>query len=260
MRDGHIHSPFCPHGTKDSLVKYVETAIELGLKEITFTEHAPLPTKFADPAPTGDSAMKMKDLPIYIKQIQALKKEFSPMIKINVGLEVDYIGGFEEETASLLNEYGPSLDDSILSVHFLSIRNKWFCLDYSPKMFEEMVIQIGSIERLYALYYQILLDSIHSDLGPYKPNRIGHMTLVHKFQTLFPCSHDFTLNTDRILYEMKEKNVELDYNSAGLFKEYCQETYPPRVIAEKALTMGIPLIPGSDAHQAKDLAQGFHTL
>ncbi|MGG7186098.1 histidinol-phosphatase HisJ, partial [Clostridium butyricum] len=26
LRDGHIHSPFCPHGTLDSLESYVEEA------------------------------------------------------------------------------------------------------------------------------------------------------------------------------------------------------------------------------------------
>ena len=27
-RDGHIHSPYCPHGTKDSFEMYVEKALE----------------------------------------------------------------------------------------------------------------------------------------------------------------------------------------------------------------------------------------
>ena len=42
-RDGHIHTPFCPHGTKDSFEEYIEKALSLGFKEISFTEHAPLP-------------------------------------------------------------------------------------------------------------------------------------------------------------------------------------------------------------------------
>lgn len=42
-RDGHIHTPFCPHRTKDDLEAYVHEAIKLGREEITFTEHFPLP-------------------------------------------------------------------------------------------------------------------------------------------------------------------------------------------------------------------------
>ena len=42
-RDGHIHTPFCPHGTTDSFETYIEKAIANNFTEITFTEHAPLP-------------------------------------------------------------------------------------------------------------------------------------------------------------------------------------------------------------------------
>lgn len=40
-RDAHIHTPFCPHGSKDALKQYVEKALERGFTSITFTEHAP---------------------------------------------------------------------------------------------------------------------------------------------------------------------------------------------------------------------------
>ena len=40
-RDAHIHTPFCPHGSKDALKQYVEKALERGFDSITFTEHAP---------------------------------------------------------------------------------------------------------------------------------------------------------------------------------------------------------------------------
>ena len=48
-RDGHIHTPFCPHGSKASLEAYVEEAICLGREEISFTEHFPLPKHIIDP-------------------------------------------------------------------------------------------------------------------------------------------------------------------------------------------------------------------
>ena len=40
-RDAHIHSPFCPHGTKDAFELYIEKAIKNGFTDISFTEHAP---------------------------------------------------------------------------------------------------------------------------------------------------------------------------------------------------------------------------
>ena len=47
-RDGHIHSPYCPHGSKDSFDDYINEAIKKGIKEITFTEHLPVPNNFMD--------------------------------------------------------------------------------------------------------------------------------------------------------------------------------------------------------------------
>lgn len=42
-RDGHVHSHYCPHGSNDSFEEYLTKAIELGIEEITFTEHMTMP-------------------------------------------------------------------------------------------------------------------------------------------------------------------------------------------------------------------------
>lgn len=255
-KDGHIHSHYCPHGTKDSFQSYVKKAIELGFKEITFTEHAPLPEGFIDPAPTMDSAMVLDDLHTYLNEIEMLKQQFTGQIKINAGLEVDYIEGFEKETKDFLNNVGPHLDDAILSVHFLKMNNQYECMDYSPDVFAKLVDGLGSVEAVHKKYYDTLITSVHSDLGPYKPKRIGHITLAHKFQLKFPITTRFDKEVTELLKAMKEHDYELDYNGAGCAKPLCREPYPPQWVVEKALSLGIPLVYGSDAHQVKDMGQG----
>ncbi|RKJ34034.1 histidinol-phosphatase HisJ, partial [Butyricicoccus sp. 1XD8-22] len=94
-RDGHIHSPFCPHGTEDTFEQYIEKAIESGFTQITFTEHAPLPTNFKDPTPDKDSGMNPKHLKPYIEKLTELKEVYSKDISIHIGLEIDYIVGYE---------------------------------------------------------------------------------------------------------------------------------------------------------------------
>jgi histidinol-phosphatase (PHP family) len=59
---------------------------------------------------------------------------------------------------------------------------------------------------------------------------------------------------------IKDQRYELDYNGAGLVKPLCGEPYPPERFAKRAIDLGIPLIYGSDAHQAKDLGQGHQAL
>lgn len=260
LYDGHVHTPFCPHGTSDPLESYIEKAIELGLQGMTFTEHAPLPTRFDDPTPDKDSGMRLDDLDTYIETLTQLKKKYKPHITINIGLEVDYIVGYEEETKQFLAKWGSYLDDAILSVHFLKFNNEYFCLDFSPEVFAQIVEKAGSLSAVYDSYFQTVKKSILADLGTYKPKRIGHMTLVRKFQKQFPFEEKKVKAIFEILDLLKIKNYELDYNGAGLTKPLCEEAYPSAWVINEAVKRGIPLIYGSDAHSVKGLGQGFHDL
>ena len=113
MKDGHIHSPYCPHGTKDDFEEYIINAIAAGFTEISFTEHLPLPAGFKDPSPTNDSAMDLELFEKYIDDVNKMKIKYKDEIKINVGTEIDYIEGYEYEIRGLLNKYGNQIDDSI---------------------------------------------------------------------------------------------------------------------------------------------------
>lgn len=95
--DYHVHTPFCPHGSNDKWENYIIKAIEAGLKEISFTEHAPLPRTFIDPVPDQDSSMSYSKLDQYFKVGQQLKVAYKNKIKVNIGFEVDYIEGYEKE-------------------------------------------------------------------------------------------------------------------------------------------------------------------
>ncbi len=260
IKDGHVHTPYCPHGTDEPISAYIEKAIDLGYEEITFTEHAPLPKGFIDPAPTRDSAIQMEELFTYIEEIKRYKQKYEAKITINIGLEMDYIEGWESETKKFLNEIGPYLDDSILSVHFLKNQNQWFCLDYSEIEFGMMIKQYQSVDLLYKAYYQTLQKSIISDLGPFKPKRIGHISLITKFQKKFPSKENIESYLLPILSLIKEQGYELDVNTAGLFKPLCGEIYPPIPFIQTAINMGIPLCYGSDAHHPMDLGRGLDTL
>lgn len=256
-KDGHIHTPFCPHGTSDSFSQYIEKAIQNGFQEITFTEHAPLPSNFIDPTPDKDSGMDYKSLEAYLTELNELKKQYKQDIVISTGLEIDYITGFETETTDFLDTYGSYLDDSILSVHFLPFQDQYVCIDFSKEVYLNFVKKLGSPMSVYKLYYKTVMDSITSDLGKYKPKRIGHITLVHKFQHALSEIVDDHEDILGILIEMKNRYIELDANSAGFAKPFCKESYPPIPYISLAKELGIPIVFGSDAHQAKDLHQYY---
>lgn len=256
-KDGHIHTPYCPHGTKDKLEAYVEQAICEEFDCLTFTEHAPLPIGFTDPTPMKDSAMNLNMMENYIIDLQSLKDKYQYKIKINIGLEVDYIKEYESETKKFLDQYGKFIDDSILSVHFLKFENSYYCIDFDEKTFGKMIEVAGSLQNLHLAYYQEVLHSIHSNLGIYKPKRIGHITLVNKFQKMYPISFSTEESVKKVLQSIKEQNLEIDFNVAGLRKEFCGDTYPGESIAKLAIQQNIPLIYGSDAHSARDVGKNY---
>ena len=258
--DGHIHSPYCPHGSKDTFISYIEKAIQHAFTKISFTEHAPLPKSFIDPTPDKDSGMDPKLLPLYLQELRTLKEQYKEQIDIRIGLEVDYIVGYEQETMDFLNEFGPLLDDAILSVHFLQYENEYCCIDFSVEEFLHFSEKLGSVQAVYDLYYKTVMQSITANLGPFKPTRIGHPTLVHKFQLAHGEKIDDQQQIKDVLLALKAANYELDFNSAGLSKKYCLESYPPVQYLHFVKSIGLRYTFGSDAHTAADLHQHYDQL
>lgn len=259
--DYHVHTQYCPHGSNDKVERYIEQAIKKGMKELSFTEHAPLPKDFSDPTPDQDSAMSWDDLDAYIETIEHAKQKYKADIKINVGFEIDYIEAYEDATTAFLDQYGHYIDDAILSVHMLrSPDQSYVCIDFSSEEFARIIQLFGSVEAVYDKYYQTLEKAIIADLGTYKPNRIGHLTLIHKYQRKYAVDQSYHVTLERMLHLIQEHQLELDINTAGLFKEECQELYPPSPIIEKAIQKGIPCKPGSDSHNYHTIARGFEQL
>lgn len=251
-KDGHIHTQYCPHGSDDKIENYVLEALKCGLNEMSFTEHLPLPRNFKDPSPLSDSAMSLNEIEFYLNEVQAIQKKYNDEIKINVGVEVDYIEGYEDEIRELLNKYGIYLNDSILSVHIIKGNAKYYCIDFNTEEFNNIIADLGSLEEVYNKYYDTLIMALESDLGLYKPRRIGHLNLVRKFNKEFPYNYEVHIpKIEKILNIIKEKGYELDFNVAGLRKDECKEIYLEGIILEMAIEKDIPMVLGSDSHSAK---------
>ena len=257
LKDGHMHSHYCPHGTKDSFQMYIERALDVGLDEITFTEHMPLPGIFMDEKLLKECSPNEEEILLYLKEATKIKEEYKDKIKINVGLEVDYVEGYEEKIKKMLDNYGEYLDEGILSVHFLRLDDVYHCLDMSVDEFGIIEKILGGVEKVYDKYFETLIKSINADLGSYKPKRIGHPTLVRIFNEKYPMDYKNEALIDKVIKTIKENGYEIDFNTAGLRKQYCKETYPSGVFLDKAIKNNIKMVKGSDAHSAKDVGKVF---
>lgn len=198
-----------------------------------------------------------EEILLYLKEATKIKGEYKDKIKINVGLEIDYVEGYEEKIKKMLDNYGEYLDEGILSVHFLRLDDGYHCLDMSVDEFGNIAKILGGVEKVYDKYFETLIKSMDADLGIYKPKRIGHPTLVRIFNAKYPITYNNEELIDRVINKIKEKKYEIDYNTAGLRKPYCNETYPSGVFLDKVIKNNIKMIKGSDAHSAKDVGKGF---
>lgn len=259
-KDGHIHSPFCPHGTKDSLEMYVEKALEEGLDEISFTEHLPLPHGFIDEKIIEESAPDEESFEEYIAAVKEIKEKYKGKINILIGAEIDYLEGMEEETTRILEKFKDDLEDTILSVHFVKFEDKYYCIDYSPEEYKKLIDLTGSIEELYNLYYETLIKSIKADFGTFKVKRIGHPSLVRIFNKVYPYEYENEELLHKVIEELEKRQYEVDYNTAGVRKQYCKEVYPSGLLDKLLDEHRIIKVYGSDSHTAKDVGFGFGEL
>ncbi|WP_214826441.1 histidinol-phosphatase HisJ [Exiguobacterium algae] len=258
--DGHVHTPFCPHGTNDPLESYIHQAIAKGLKTITFTEHAPLPESFVDPTPDQDSAMSIDMLPEYFDTLRHLKETYQNEIEIRSGLEIDYLPGLENETISLLEPFAPMIDEAILSQHFLYIDQTYMPVDFSAELFERLVEKLGSFEEVLRMYYSSLESGLDFPWERLHIKRIGHLDLPIKYQRNYEWSRsDVTETQSKLLQAISNRGFGLDFNTAGLRKPDCGAAYIEEFVKE-ALSFHIPLTLGSDAHLAQDVGADFDTI
>lgn len=253
--DGHVHTPYCPHGTAAPMEEYVKDAERKGVGVLVFTEHAPLPEGFNDPVPKKDSAMRAKDVEAYLAEGERLRLKYRGRIDVRCGFEIDYIEDFEEETADFLKRHPEAAENSILSVHFVKLRDGWFCIDYSANSFAEKSNEVG-VESLYQAYGQALEKLAGKPFGDLNPPVLGHLNLIHKFRKRISPKRD-PINWAGILEKAANSGYTLDFNHAGLRKPDYGETYPEPWMLKEAKRLGISLQTGSDAHAPEDVGSGF---
>ena len=108
--DYHLHTPLCRHATGWP-VDFAARAVDLGLDEIGFADHNPMPELF------DDWRMRLDELPRYFEAVQNARALF-PQLTIRIGLECDFIEGRQSwiEKLSAMAEW----DYLIGSVYSLS--------------------------------------------------------------------------------------------------------------------------------------------
>lgn len=235
--DYHTHHARCSHAVGD-LEDYVRSAIKLGFGQLGLSDHMPL--IHIDPATYyREMAMPMEQLPEYVEECLHLKEKYKDQIDIRVGLEGDYIEGYEDKIEAIIQAY--PWDYVIGSVHFLGT---WDVSDSRQTHGWEG----RNRDEVYAQYYDAVQKAARTGFYDY----IGHLDVIKRFG--FKPDRDTTDLEDQTLEVIKEAGLAIELNASGL-RTPSQEMFPSRRILERCRELGIPLTLGSDAHHPDRVGQ-----
>ncbi|WP_338554035.1 histidinol-phosphatase HisJ [Paenibacillus sp. KS-LC4] len=235
--DYHTHHVRCGHAV-GTLEEYVQKGIELGLDQLGLSDHLPL--IHVDPATYyPEMAMPMEELPRYVEECLTLKEKYKHQIDIRVGLEGDYIEGYERQIEDILKAY--PFDYVIGSVHFLG---EWDITDFRQTHGWEGKNRLA----VYEQYYDAVQKAAATGLYDF----IGHIDVIKRFG--FKPEEDVTHLENAALEAVKRHGVAIELNASGL-RTPAEEMFPSRRMLEYAHRLGIPITVGSDAHQPERLAQ-----
>lgn len=228
--DLHNHTTLCNHAT-GSVEEYVQRAIELGIDEYGFSDHAPMNY---DPKYRMDILEKHQ----YEKWVLDVKEKYKDKIKVLLGYEVDYLDGY------ILDEIkNAKVDYLIGSVHFLKNKNDMWGFD-NPEFIG--VYKSKDIDTIWIEYFDAIKSMAKTNLF----DIVGHFDLIKVFK--FLPKKDIRLLAKNALTQIKKSNLVLEINPAGLRKPI-NETYPSKQLLELAFEMQIDITFGSDAHSVEQV-------
>ena len=233
--DYHMHTPLCQHATGEPEA-YARRAVELGLTEIGFSDHAPMRQDNFD-----NWRMNSSQLDDYVARVAAARLRY-PQLRIRLALEVDYLPGQEEWIRELAARH--PWDYFIGSVHYVS--DSWD-IDNPAKLSQW---KDRDAFEVWTAYFERLTMAAESGLFEI----IGHADLPKKFG--HRPNRDCGALYERFLNAAAKCDCALDVNTAGLRKD-CREIYPSRQILELAFQKGVPVAFGSDAHAPEEVGMNF---
>lgn len=234
MIDYHLHTMFCNHAT-GGMERYIQSAIDLGLREICFLDHLTI-----QKAESGLS-MTPEQVRYYFHAVQGLKQKYRNEINVKVGLEVDYNPDFIDFFQEIIGTF--AFDVIAASLHFpggldiVSHRSAW----------RHGVNDADEVYELYFVHLKKMLDYRYFDM-------ICHIDLIKKFGR--KPSRSFEKNNDEILRIIKDRNLTVEVNTSG-YDHPVGDIYPCWGILKKCHELGIPITLSSDAHHPSNVGNHF---
>jgi histidinol-phosphatase (PHP family) len=230
--DLHTHHFRCGHAS-GNIRDYIESAISSGLQVIGISDHTPFFGREEEQAFPLISMAK-SELSSYVQEVLELKKEYSGVIDVLLGIESDYFPIHAELYRKTLAAY--PFDYIIGSVHQIddiSIfnANRWKKLNDTQQI------------AVKKEYYRMVQESARSGMFQI----LGH---IDAMKGNYPPFSDIITHgeIDETLRVIAACNIAIEINTSGKTKQ-SGGWYPSDAILERACYFGVDVTFGSDAHK-----------
>jgi histidinol-phosphatase (PHP family) len=243
--DHHVHTRLCHHASGE-MEEYVQAAIEKGLNRIIFLEHFEIGITYFE-----STWLSRDDFVFYQTKGHRLREKYTPDMEIGIGVEVGYNPDHVEETLEFLQTY--NWDWIGLSYHFLKSEGFYANLVSRRQTNLDALGKIG-VDKVITIYLQTLLQAVEQ----IPANMLCHLDAVlrHHPQISFSSQHHALFS--ELLERMVKKKIALEVNTSGF--SIRGEPFPTASVLNEAVNLGVPLVPGSDAHRPGDVGRHFDEL
>ena len=251
----HTHTYRCGHADNIPDEKYVEEAIKIGLKQIAFTDHAPMKSGIDD---RREMRMAYDQKQEYLDSIKALKEKYKGQIEILSGFEVEYLPGIERDIEELKKES----DIIVLGQHFVYDDSQKDLVKVASRTLEEreMYRYAGYIEN--AIKYHLVDIVAHPDLYCVTTKQHhGELETIMAYlisEQAAKYKVPLEINLSRISTIARENGY--DINDTEHTAWLGEVEYPNKKFWEIVAASGdVPVIYGIDAHHEGEI-ENFRAL
>ncbi len=186
--------------------------------------------------------MDPPEFPRFLEELQRVRSRF-PGLTILAGVEADYVAGTEEYLQGFLSRW--PLDLVLMSIHFVRTwEDPWWVFEHPPDR---------PIERVYDDY----LDALQAGAETGLFDCVAHFDLIKQPGARLMETH--RSRVERIVTICRDRGMSAEVNVSGIRKAV-GEPFPSWDIVERMAALGLPLVPGADAHEPHLVGRGLETL
>ena len=240
--DYHLHTTFSADSVQ-SPREAIERAIELGINEITVTDHMDLlPEDIHD-----DTHILAAEK--YFPVLSALREEYHEQITVNIGAEIGLNRGMGEKSAEFVRSY--PFDFIIASLHRIN---------YQSMRSREYLESFGSKENLYRAYYHNLGELLE-EFADF--DVCGHIDFIRRVMPFAYSPDDYFIELEYIeslLKRLIARGKGIEINTSGM-RHYSHATLPHLPIIMRYHELGGKILTiGADSHCTEHVGWGLKEL